>query len=122
MGPFAEPKLGTNRMGYKATIVYPENLRLISVTPRVRAGGMATIKGTFALNTAWAPVGTEVTIQRQTTAGWAKVKVVKVAADGKWTARFIPRATAKYRAMATGDPVSGLATEYSILKRIRVTR
>lgn len=121
MGPFAEPKLGTRRMGYKATIVYPENLRLVSGTSRVRAGGRATIRGSFALNAAWA-AGAKVTIQRQTAAGWAKVKTVTVGATGKWTAKFYPRATTKYRAMATGDPVTGLATEYSVLKRILVTR
>lgn len=121
-GPFVEPKLGTNRMGYKATLTYPENLRFISATARVAAGAKATLKGTFALNGAWVTAGTKVTIQKQTKSGWAKVKTVSVGADGKWTAKVTVKAKTKFRAMAAGDDVTGLATEYSVIKTVRLKK
>lgn len=121
-GPFVEPKLGINREYFKATITYPENLRLTSIPAKVKKGTKATMKGTFALNGVWVPAGVQVTIQRKGSSGWTKVKTVSVGADGKWTAKFTVNTGAKYRAKATGDDATGLATEYSIAKKISVYR
>jgi hypothetical protein len=117
-GPFAAPKLGRSTMGFKATVTWPENLRLRIAPSSVRKGSMATVRGSFALNGDWA-AGMKVTIQRKTAKGWAKVTTTKVAANGQWVAKFRVSATNTYRAMAAGDAGTGLATEYSVSKRIR---
>lgn len=119
LGPFAPPKLGRTTIGFKATVSFPENLRLRTAPGSVRKGNRATVRGSFALNGDWA-IGMKVTIQRKTAKGWAKVTTTKVAANGQWVARFRVNATNTYRAMAAGDAGTGLAKEYSVSKRIRI--
>ena len=43
------PATGLRTVGYKATLLVPQNLRLASATRRVRRGGVATLKGTLAV-------------------------------------------------------------------------
>ena len=121
-GPFGGPKLGRTTMGFKATLIYPENLRIASAPRRVTPGKVAVMKGTFALNGDWAPAGIKVTVQRRAAGGvWKNVKTTgATGADGKWTVRFVPPATGFYRVMAPGDDATGLATELSNMVRIAV--
>ena len=63
------PATGLRTVGYKATLLIPQNLRLASATPRVRRGRAVTLKGSLAVPSAatpgaavsWAPAGTPVT-------------------------------------------------------------
>lgn len=119
MGGLAAPKVGKTTVGYKATLIWPENLRLKSAPARVRKGTLATLKGTFALNGAWQS-GAAVKIQKNVGGTWKTVKTVRTDAKGNWTAKVRVTAATSFRAAATGDPATGLATEYSVTKRIRV--
>lgn len=121
LGPFAPPKLGKSTVGYKATISYPENLRKISAPGKVKKGAKATVKGSFALNGEW-QVGKSVQIQRKTSSGWVKVKNVTTGANGQWSTKVTVKAKTTYRAVATGDAVTGLATETSRNWTIKVTK
>ena len=90
------PATGLRTVGYKATLLIPQNLRLASATPKVRRGRAATLKGSLAVPSAatpgaavvWAPPGTPVTVQRKVGAKWVKAKVVKTGANGSWRAEI----------------------------------
>ena len=43
------PATGLQTVGYKATLLIPQNLRLTSASRRVRRGRAATLKGTLAV-------------------------------------------------------------------------
>jgi hypothetical protein len=114
------PKLGKQSMGFKATFAYPENLRLKSAPAKVKKGTKATIKGSFALDRAW-QVGASVKIQKSLGGGaWKTVATVKTDANGNWVAKVKVGKATSFRAKAVGNPVSGLADEISITKRIKV--
>ena len=54
-GPSAPPATGTRKIGYKATLLIPQDARLRSATSKVRRGRKATFKGTLALPASTAP-------------------------------------------------------------------
>jgi hypothetical protein len=86
----------------------------------VRKGAKATLKGSFALNFTW-QAGATVRIQRSLGNGrWRTVQTVTTGADGTWSARVKVTTATTFRAQATGDPASGLADEYSVVKRVKV--
>jgi len=120
-GPFGGPKLGISTIGFKATLIYPENLRIASAPKVVKLGKTAVVKGTLALGGDWA-VGVKVTLQRKTASGWKNVKSAVTGANGAWVIKFKPSATAVYRASAPGLGAPNLDTELSASKRIRVVR
>ena len=72
------PATGVSTVGYKATVLIPQNLRLASATAKVRKGRKATLKGTLAVPESaaadapvhWAASGTRVTVQRKIGAVW----------------------------------------------------
>ena len=118
-GGTAEPMLGKSTMGFKATLVWPENLRLKSAPSKVKEGAKATIKGSFALNVMW-QAGASVKIQKSLGGGkWQTVKTVTTDASGNWIAKVKVSKTTTFRATAAGDAATGLATEISVSKRIK---
>lgn len=122
LGPFGGMREGISTIGYKATISFPQNLRMVSAPRRVMPGKTATFKGTFALNDAWV-VGEKVSLQimvdpvKKT---WKTVKSVMTGDAGKWTIKYKPTKTAKFRVMAAGDDATGLVTELSMTKKVVV--
>ena len=120
VGPTSGFKEGVRTVGYKATLTYPANLWISSAPGWVRAGTYATIKGTFALNGAWVPVGTAVKIQRQVGTDWSTIKTVKTTANGAWTGQVRLTKRTRIRARADGDGATGLAVEVSTAKWISV--
>jgi hypothetical protein len=122
------PATGVRTVGYKATLLIPQNLRLASATPRVRRGRRAVLKGTLAVpagdtpgaSVAWASPGTRVTVQRKVGRAWVPVKTVRTGAGGRWRATVRVRHTTRWRAVA--QPAPGLAAEYSLVKRTTVRR
>ena len=122
------PATGLRTVGYKATLLIPQNLRLASATRRVRRGGVATLKGTLAVPAAatpgafvsWATAGTPVKIQRKTGGRWLTARIVRTAANGSWRARVRVRKTTSWRAWWPGDHDRG--PEYSLVRRTTVTR
>ncbi len=118
-GPLAPPRCGKSTVGFKGTLLYPENLRLASAPQSVRKGGQATIKGTLARGGAWA-VGVKVAVQVRTNGGWKTAQNVRTDEDGRWTAVIRPTRSASYRAVAAGDPVNGFEQETSVTRRITV--
>lgn len=119
LGPLAPPRCGKSTVGFKGTLLYPENLRLASAPQSVRKGGRATVKGTLARGGAWA-VGVKVAVQVKTSGGWKTVKSATTDELGRWAAVIRPTRSASYRAMVAGDPANGLRQEISITKRIAV--
>lgn len=120
LGGLAAPKLGKSTVGFKATLIWPENLCFGKAPAKVKKGADATLKGSFALNGAWKK-GAAVKIQRSLGGGqWKTIKTVATAADGTWTAKVTMTAAATFRAVADGDSATGLATEYSITRRVAV--
>jgi len=117
-GPAGGVKVGETTLGIKATLTYPENLRLDRIVPHPRSYFVA---GTLSLDGRRVP-GAEVTIERQTPGGeWVAVTTVVTRDTGWWYVRLRPHRTWKIRAHAAGDPATGLAEEYSvsaILKRL----
>ena len=79
------PATGVSTVGYKATVLIPQNLRLASATAKVRKGRKATLKGTLAVPESaaadapvhWAASGTRVTVQRKIGAVWTPVRAVR---------------------------------------------
>ena len=67
------PATGRQTVGYKATLLVPQNLRLAAASARVRRGRRAVLKGTLAApvdatpgaSVSWAPPGTLVTVRAQ---------------------------------------------------------
>jgi hypothetical protein len=122
------PATGRRTVGYKATLLIPQNLRLTSASAKVRSGRRAVLRGTLAApvdatpgaSVAWAPPGTLVTVQQKLGRVWVPVKTVGTGVDGVWRAAVRVRRTTLWRAVA--QPVPGLATEYSLVKRTVVSR
>jgi hypothetical protein len=122
------PATGRQTVGYKATLLVPQNLRLASASAKVRKGRRAVLKGTLAVpadatpgaSAAWAPPGTFVTVQRRVGRTWVPVKTVRTGANGVWRATVRVRRTTLWRAVA--QPTPGLAAEYSLVKRTVVRR
>ncbi len=122
------PATGLRSVGYKATLLIPQNLRLASVPVKLRRGRRAVLKGTLAVpvdgmpgaGVSWAPPGTKVTLERQVGRAWVRVKSVKTRANGAWRAVVRVRRTTVWRAVAEAIP--GLAAEHSVVKRTVVTR
>ena len=125
--PPGPPATGLQTVGYKATLLIPQNLRLASATPRARKGRVVTLKGALAVpsaatpgaTVAWAPAGTQVTLQKKTGARWVTAKTVKTGAKGSWRAYVRVRRTTQWRAWWPGG--GGIAGEYSLIKRTIVT-
>ena len=78
-----------------------------------------TVTGRFALDGAWKD-GAEVTLLKQSGKKWVKLATGTTAAGGKWTIKIMPTASMVVKAMATGDAGTGVATEYSLAKEIKV--
>jgi hypothetical protein len=122
------PATGLRTIGYKATLLIPQNLRLASATPKVRRGRRAVLKGTLAVpadatpgaGVSWAPPGTLVTVQRKAGRVWVPVKTVRTGVNGRWRAAMRVRRTTQWRAVAQSAP--GLAVEYSLIRRTTVKR
>jgi hypothetical protein len=122
------PATGRRTVGYKATLLVPQNLRLASATAKVRKGGRAVLKGTLAVpadgspgaSVSWAPPGTRVTVQQKAGRAWIPVKTVRTGADGKWRAAVRVRRATLWRAVAQAAP--GVSVEYSLVKRTVVKR
>ena len=120
------PATGLRTVGYKATLLIPQNLRLASATPKVRRGRAVTLKGSLAVPSAatpdaeivWASPGTPVTVQRKVGAKWVKAKIVKTGAQGSWRASIRVRAATRWRAWWPGG--AGVPAEYSLVKRTAV--
>jgi hypothetical protein len=120
--PPAPPATGLRTVGYKATLLIPENLRLAAATQRVRKGRRATLKGTLAVpadgtptaSVVWAPAGTVVSVQRKVGAGWVTVKTVKTGAGGAWKASLQVRRTTQWRAWWPG--AGGAGPEVSVTR------
>jgi hypothetical protein len=117
------PATGLRTVGYEATLLIPQNLRLASATPRVRRGRAVTLKGSLAVPSAatpgaavvWAPPGTPVTVQRKAGARWVKAKIVKTGVKGSWRASIRVRGTTQWRAWWPGG--AGVPAEYSLIRR-----
>jgi hypothetical protein len=99
-------------VGIRATLTYPENLRLDRAVRWPRSYAVA---GTLSLNGVRVP-GAEVEIERQTRAGdWKTIRTVTTDERGWWFLRLRPvHGAMKIRASAAGDPATGLDREYSI--------
>ena len=77
------PATGRRTVGYKATLLVPQNLRLASASAKVRRGRRAVLKGTLAVpadgtpgaSVSWAPPGTLVTVQQKAGRVWVPVKI-----------------------------------------------
>jgi len=121
LGPGSGPKEGISTIGYKATVFFPQNLRITSSSSRVALGKKATFRGTFALDGAWQE-GAKVSLQMQNPVRktWQTVKSVTTTSGGKWTVQLTPRRTAWFRVMAVGDDGTGLPIEYSVSRSVRV--
>lgn len=100
------PATGRRTVGYKATILIPQNLRFASASKRVRRGRRAILRGslaipadgTFGAAVAWAPVGTSVQIQKRVRGRWIFAKNATIRADGSWRASVRVRRTTRWRA------------------------
>ena len=122
------PATGRQTVGYKATLLIPQNLRLASATPRVRRGRAVSLKGSLALPAdatpgapvSWAPPGTLVTLQRKTGSRWTTARVVKTGAVGSWRTSVRVRRTTRWRAWWPG--AGGVPAEYSLVRRTTVAR
>ncbi len=118
------PATGRRTVDYKATLLLPQNLRLASVTPRVKKGRRATLEGTLAVpvgaGVQWAVPGTPVTVQRKVGAAWTPVRNARTGANGAWRLKVRVVRTTRWRAVAQTGP--GLAVEYSLVKRTLVRR
>ncbi len=110
-GPDGGPRVGETTLGFKATLTYPENLRLDRVMPYPRSYVLA---GTLSLDGRRVPWA-EVVIERQVKGGdWVTVTTLETDESGWWYVRLRPQRTWKVRARADGDAATGLAEEYSV--------
>lgn len=122
------PATGLVTVGYKATLLVPQNLRITSVARKVRRGRAATLRGTLAVPQAdspddavrWAAPGTLVTVQRKVGRVWKPVRTVSTGERGAW--RLMVRVTRTTRWRAVARPAAGLPIEYSLVKRTTVAR
>ncbi len=125
-GAPAPPATGLRTVGYKATLLIPQNLRLSRAPKRVRRGARATLRGTLALPVAaspdaavaWAPPGTRVWIQKKAGARWVTAKRVRVGANGAWKVVLSVRGTTRWRAFWPGSGEVG--PESSLVKKTTV--
>jgi hypothetical protein len=116
------PATGLRSVGYRATLLIPQNLRLVSATARVRTGRRATVRGTLAVPAdasaaaavSWAPVGTALALQKCTGAKWVKAATVRTGANGAWKAVLRVRRTTRWRAVWAGGV--RVAAETSLVK------
>jgi len=115
LGGSAPPKTGLLTRGFKATVSYPENLRITGVG---RSGGYRSVRGTFALGGEYVS-GARVTLERKAPTGWIDVKSTRTSTTGAWAVRFLVTETVRVRAKAVGDPSGGLAVEYSSIRTIK---
>lgn len=115
-------KTGITTVGYKATLVYPENLRITRAPGRVFKGTKATLKGKFALDGEWAAdKAIQIWARPYGTKTWKKVGTpVMTDASGSWVKKVTVKAKTYYRAGADGNPASGLEYEYSWSRLIYV--
>jgi hypothetical protein len=127
-GPVGPPATGLRTVGYKATVLVPQNLRMAAASKRVRRGAKAKLSGTLAApesadvgaSVRWAAPGTPVTIQRKVGAAWKAVRTVRTGANGAWKLKVRVLRTTSWRAVA--EPAPGLGVEYSLTKRTTVVR
>jgi hypothetical protein len=115
LGGSAPPKTGLLTRGFKATVSYPENLRITGVG---RSGGYRSVRGTFALGGEYVS-GARVILERKAPTGWVDVKSTRTSTTGAWAVRFLVTETVRVRAKAVGDPSGGLAVEYSSIRTIK---
>jgi len=124
----AVPQTGLQTLGYKATLLIPQNLRLASATKKVRKGKKATLKGTLAIpsdatpaaSVSWAPAGTAVIIQKKSGSAWKTAKTVTTGANGVWKAKIKVRKTVIWRAYWMG--AGGVGPEVSVTKKTTVKK
>jgi hypothetical protein len=122
------PATGLVTVGYKATVLVPQHLRIASATKKVRRGRKVTLKGTLAVSEGntpdasvhWAAPGTLVTVQRKVGAVWSPVRTVRTGANGAWKLSVRVLRSTRWRAVAQAAP--SLPVEYSLIKRTTVTR
>ncbi len=114
-GASLPPMTGVRTLGYKATVSYPENLRISGVK---RSGDYRVVRGTFALNGTYVS-GARVTLQRKATAGWVNLKSTVTSSTGVWSIRLVVNKAIKVRVRAAGDPATGLDVEYSLVRTVR---
>ncbi len=120
------PATGLQSVGYKATLLIPQNLRLAFAAPKVRKGRAVKLQGSLAVpvdatpgaSVSWAPNGTLVTVQRKSGSRWVTAKVVRTGANGSWRASVRVRRTTQWRAWWPG--ADGIPAEYSLVKRTSV--
>jgi len=120
-GPLAPPALGKSTMGFKATIFWPENLRMTAPSP-VKKGSKIKISGSLAQADAWVPAGTDVTILKLVGSNWVEVKTTKTTGtEGKFSTSVVVNKTTKFRAAAfyTAGPPEAWG-EQSKNKRVTV--
>jgi hypothetical protein len=120
LGPDGPPRTGISTVGYRATLDFPQNLYLASAPGGVLRGMPVALKGTLARDGVWAPPKTRVMIQRLRDGQWKTIVTTRVGKNGAWTAVLYPQATRLWRAEAAGNPLTGLALEHSIARRIVV--
>jgi hypothetical protein len=115
-GPNGGVRVGETTLGFKATLTYPENLRLDRVVPRPASYFLA---GTLSLDGRRVP-GAEVVIERQIKGGdWVTVTTLETDESGWWYVRLRPPHTWKVRARADGDAATGLAEECSVAATLK---
>lgn len=120
------PATGLQTVGYKATLLIPQNLRLASATARVRKGRRATLKGTLAVpadgtataSVTWAPAGTRISVQKKVGTGWVTAKTVTTGVGGTWRAALRITRTTRWRVRWPG--AGGAGPEASLTKITRV--
>jgi hypothetical protein len=118
LGAFAPPKTGLRTMTYKATLTYPENLRLIGVR---KYSTYYRVSGTFALNGAYRE-GAAITIERRIGTSWKKVKSTTTGAGGAWAVKLSPSVKWTIRARVAGDDATGVPVEFSMPKVLNPIR
>jgi hypothetical protein len=122
------PATGLQTVGYKATLLVPERLRLASVAAKARKRSRVKLSGTLAVASGsgadaalqWAAPGTVITVQRKAGSAWAKAGSTRTGANGSWRLKVRVVRTTDWRAVA--QPAPGQPAEYSVIKRTVVRR
>jgi len=115
-------KTGMSTVGYRADLLFPQNLYMKKPPSSVKAGNYVTLKGNLAIDPAWAgtpdsgaiawaAAGTKVMVQRKIGNGaWKNLKATAVVgASGAWSARVKVTSTAKYRAVWKGSALRSIS-------------